>query len=189
MTVKNDPVRHEVNPFLKDMVVPVKGKKVQISTMGSDDNVLVNQATGEVHGTHLTTYKKVDSDQFVKLFTANIALTFDLKAAGIKAFNVLVWAVQHKAISKDEVDLESYVLKDFLKAHQDRKPPVKLSPATLKRGLRELENAQVIARALKPGRFFINPNFVFNGDRIAFTTLIERKEDGESDEEQLDLLD
>jgi hypothetical protein len=171
------------------MVVPVKGKKVQISTMGSDSTVLVNQSTGEVSGTHVTTYKKVDSQQFVKLFTANIALTFDLKSAGIKAFNVLMWTVQNRAITKDIVDLNAYTLVEFLDEHAGRKPPVSLSLATLKRGLRELEKAQVIARTMQPGRFFINPNFVFNGDRIAFTTLIERRKEGESDDEQLDLLD
>ena len=180
--------RYKTNPFLKNMVVPIKGKKVQISTMGSDDNVLVNQSTGEVHGTHVTTYKRVDGDQFVKLFTANVALTFDLSSAGIKAFNVLLWVVQQSAITKDEVDFDTFVLADFLEAHQKNEPPLKLSLATFKRGINELEKSQIIAKTVRQGRYFINPNFVFNGDRIAFTTLIERKAEGEGDEEQLDLL-
>ena len=81
-------IRYEENPFIEGMVVPIKGQKVQLSRLGRDDNVLVNQATGEVQGTHITTFKRVDSEQFVKLFTANIALTFELGAAGIKAFGV-----------------------------------------------------------------------------------------------------
>jgi hypothetical protein len=28
---------------------------------------------------------------------------------------------------------------------------------------------------MRQGWYFINPNFLFNGDRIAFTTVIERK--------------
>ena len=87
-------IRYEENPFIEGMVVPIKGQKVQLSRLGRDDNVLVNQATGEVQGTHITTFKRVDSEQFVKLFTANIALTFELGAAGIKAFGVLVWILQ-----------------------------------------------------------------------------------------------
>ena len=51
---------------------------------------------------------------------------------------------------------------------------LKLSYATLKRGINELEKAQIIAKTMRKGFYFINPNFVFNGDRIAFTTLIER---------------
>lgn len=156
------------------MIVPVKGRKVRLSRMGSEDNILVNQNSGEVHGTHVTTYKRVDGAQFVKLFTANIAMTFDLSSAGIKAFSVLLWVVQNRALSKDEIDLDSFVLADFIEAHQASKQPLRLSLATLKRGINELEKAQIVAKTQRQGRYFINPNFVFNGDRIAFTTLIER---------------
>lgn len=166
--------RHKTNPFIEGMVVPVKGRTVKLSVFGKDDNVLLNQSTGEVHGTHVTTYKRVDGEQFVKLFTANVGLTFDLTSAGIKAFSVLLWSVQHRALSKDEVDLDSLVLDDFLEYHKDKKPPMKLSITTFKRGLNELEKASIIAKTMRAGRYFINPNFVFNGDRIAFTTMIER---------------
>ena len=164
--------RFKTNPFIEDMVIPVKGQSVRISHLGHDDNVLVSQSTGEVHGTHVTTYRKVDGEQFIKLFTANIALTFDLSSAGIKTFNVLIWVVQHQAISKDLVVLDQMMLEDFLEA-QSR--PLKLSLATFKRGLNELEKAQIIAKSMRKSFYYINPNFVFNGDRIAFTTLIERK--------------
>ena len=174
--------RYSTNPFLESMVVPVKGKQVKISKLGQDDNILVNQKTGEVHGTHVTTFKKVDSDQFVKIFTANIGMTFDLSSAGIKTFSVLLWAVQYKALAKDEVDMDSLILNQFLESQQ-KNPPLKLSLATFKRGLNELEKAKIIAKTMRQGRYFINPNFVFNGDRVAFTTVIERQKR----EEQLGL--
>ena len=78
-------VRYESNPFIEDMVIPKRGKFVKLSRLGRDNNVLVNNETGEHLGTHITTIRQVDSEQFVKLFTANIALTFDLTSAGIKA--------------------------------------------------------------------------------------------------------
>ena len=167
--------RYKTNPFLENMDVPVKGKQVRLSKLGKENNELINNDTGEVHGTHVTTFKKVDAEQFVKLFGANVALTFDLSSAGIKAFNVLVWIVQTSAISKDEIDFDHLVLEDFLATHCNKKPPLKLSLATFKRGINELEKAQIIAKTLRQGRYFINPNFVFNGDRIAFTTVIERQ--------------
>lgn len=167
--------RYKTNPFLDTMIVPVRGQKVQISRLGKDENILVNQSTGEIHGTHVTTYRKVDSEQFVKLFTANIAMTFELSSAGIKSFGVLLWTVQNKALSKDEVDLDSYALDEFSEHHKESEPPLKISHATFKRGINELERAQIIAKTLRKGRYFINPNFVFNGDRVAFTTMIERK--------------
>lgn len=169
-------VRHKTNPFLEGMVVNKRSKAIQLSRLGKDSNVLINRDTGEHFGTHVTTYRQVDSEQFVKLFTANIALTFDLKSAGLKAFNVLIWAVQHKAAGRDQVDMERLTLDDFLDFHESKEPPLKLSLATFTRGIRELEKAQILAKTLKKGRYFVNPNFVFNGDRIAFTTLIERRD-------------
>lgn len=166
--------RFKTNPFLEGMIIPIKGKQVRLSKLGRDDNVLINQATGESLGTHVTTYKAVDSDQFVKLFTANIALTFDLQSAGIKALTVVIWTLQNYALAKDEIAIDQIVLDDFLEAHQDRKPAMSLSIATLKRGIAELERAKIIAKTVRKGRYFINPNFIFNGDRIAFTTVIEK---------------
>ncbi|MCV5713103.1 replication/maintenance protein RepL, partial [Escherichia coli] len=121
----------------------------------------------------------------VKLFTANIGLTFELSSAGIKAFGVLVWSVQNSALSKDEVDLDTLVLEAFLQCQVSAsKQPLRLSLATFKRGLNELEKAKIIAKTMRQGRYFINPNFVFNGDRIAFTTVIERKNTIEKQEDK-----
>ena len=179
--LRKQTIRYEENPFIEGMVVPVKGQRVQLSRLGRDDNILVNQSTGEVQGTHITTYKRVDSEQFVKLFTANIALTFELGSAGIKAFSVLAWILQDRSISKDLVPLDKFVLEDFLKAQEKK---LALSQATFARGLAELEKAKIIAKHVRQGWYFINPNFVFNGDRIAFSTVIERKK--QTDQEQLE---
>ena len=181
--------RYKTNPFLDDMIVPVKDRQVRLSRLGRDENILVNQSTGEVQGTHVTTFKRVDGEQFVKLFTANIGLTFGLSAAGIKAFGVLLWVVQNRALSKDEVDLDSLTLEEFLDVHKNTdEKPLKLSLATFKRGINEMEKAQIVAKTMRQGRYFINPNFVFNGDRIAFTTVIERKkrESELTEQEQLE---
>ncbi len=167
--------RYKVNPFLQGMIIPVKGKQVKLSSLGRDDNILVNQSTGEVSGTHVTTYKKVDGEQFVKLFTANIALTFDLSAQGIKAFSVLLWAMQHRAIARDEIYLDTHTREDFIEANGGEEKPLRLSQPTFARGLAELTKAQIIAKTLRQGVYWINPNFVFNGDRLAFTTVIERE--------------
>lgn len=177
-------VRHENNPFLPDMHLTIKNRRVQVSPMGKDNNVLMNRDTGELFGTHVTTFKPVDGAQFIKLFTANIGLTFDLTSAGIKAFTVLMWTVQHRAIGKDQVILDMLTLADFVKFHQDDNKPLRLSESTFKRGLTELSKAQIIAKTLRQGMYWINPNFVFNGDRIAFTTVIQRQRKTEEQEER-----
>ena len=176
-------VRYKTNPFLSDLVVNLREKQVRLGPLGKDSHVLINESTGQTQGTHLVTYRYVDTEQFLKLFTRNIALTFDLTSPGIKAFNVLCWAVQAGALAKDEVALDSFALEDFLAAHQGRNPPIKdFSIATFKRGLAELETAKLIAKTVRKGRYFVNPSFVFNGDRVAFSTVIERKKESLQDE-------
>lgn len=181
---KSKEIRYKENPFLESLSIQTAGKRVSVNVMGSDDNVLVNQATGEVKGTVVTTFKQVDDEQFLKLFTKNIAHTFDLKAAGIKALTVLGFAMKDR-IKCDRITLDMYLVADFLEAHKDRNPPLKLSESTFMRGLKELETAQIIAKAQKRGDYFINPSFIFNGDRIAFNMVIERQK---KEEEQLNLL-
>ena len=51
-------------------------------------------------------------------------MTFELTSAGIKTFSVLIWSVQHHALAKDEVDLDNFVLDDFITAHSEKEPPV-----------------------------------------------------------------
>lgn len=173
MTTKT--VRYEVNPFLKDMIISVGSKNVQISTMGKDSNVLINQSTGEVTGTHVVARKKVDTEKFVKTFADYMAFTFDLTRAGNKALKVVMWSVKETAICKDKVILDKYTLEDFLNTHKDKEPPLKLSYPTFSRGLAELEKAKIIAKTVRAGSYFINPDCIFNGDRVAFTTIIEKQ--------------
>ena len=163
-------VRHTKNPFLEGFLVETRGKQVAVTALGSHNNVeVVNRNTGEVQGTQVVTYKKVDSAEFVKLFAKNIALTFDLGSAGIKAFNVLIWQVQTYGMNTDMLTIDSLTMDEFNSYHEKT-----LSIATLKRGLCELEKAKIIAKAARRGQYYINPNFVFNGNRIVFSTCIER---------------
>lgn len=175
--------KYKTNPFNKDLLITTKSKQVKVTPLGNDKNILINQDTGEIQGTHVVTYKRVDDEEFIKLFTGNIALAFDLTAAGIKAFSVMSYALQRQ-IEKDHVFLDELTLEDFLKEHPDKKCSMK----TLYRGITELAKAQIIAKSIRVGVYFINPSFVFNGNRIAFTTLIEcGKEEKRQAEEQVEM--
>jgi hypothetical protein len=164
--------RFSENPFLKSLDVKKSPKQVRVSILGATNNVLLNQDTGEIQGTHIVSYKEVDDAEFVKVFTRNIALTFNLSSAGIKAFNILMYAVQYNAIKKDVVKIDERILINFLKQYPEIKG---YALSTLYRGINELIISGIIARHDWASFFFINPNFIFNGDRIAFTRLIARK--------------
>ena len=189
MTTKT--VRHKTNPFVHDMLIPVGKKNVRISKLGEDENVLVNTSTGEVSGTHVVAYRNIDKAKFVKAFADYMAFTFDLTRAGNKALKVVMWAVKEVGMGKDQVVLDKFTLEDFLEAHIDSEPPLKLSYPTYQRGLAELEKAKIIAKTQRVGHYFINPDVIFNGDRkVAFSTVLEVNPEPEGDTHtQQDLLD
>lgn len=167
--VRKQPIRYEENPFLDggNTVVTTRKKNILI---GRGDDVWLNQETGEQQTTNVIAVREVDDAQFVKLFTQNLQLMLELTAAGNKAFVFLLWAVQ-RAVSKDFVSLGNYELDEFLKENST----YKMSEATMRRGLSELVRAKIIAHSKKSGNYFINPNFIFNGDRVRFITEIRRK--------------
>ena len=175
--------RYRENPYIGEMIIPVKTQRVRVSPLGKDRHVIIDQESGEERGTHLVTYKKVDAEQYVKIFTQNIGLSFGLTAAGIKALSVLIWEVQKNGMNKDVATLDDLVRENFLEAHKGLTVAIRLSRETFSRGLSDLVKAQILARHVRKGSFFINPNFIFNGNRIAFTTIIEREkaENGSND--------
>jgi hypothetical protein len=173
--MKKVKIRYRENPFLQDLVVTKQNKQINFSTFGS--NVLLNQITGEVQSTHLISRRQVDDGEFVKIFTRNIALTFDMTSTGTKALAIVMWAVQNRAINKDVINLDAFVLRDFLEENQQIKS---YSLTSLYRGIDELIVAHILARQERLGTYFINPNFIFNGDRVAFTQIIERKKKSRS---------
>lgn len=175
---KQTKIKYKTNPFTEDLVIPIKNKMVRVS---KDNDVWINQNTGEVSSTNVVSYKQVDGATFTKLFVQNIALSFNLTSAGIKSLNVLLYAVQYQAIDKDLVQLDEYTLNDFLETNS----ALKLSLATFYRGLDELVKAEIIARNIRLGQYFVNPNFCFNGDRVSFTNAIERKKPAS----QVDMFD
>lgn len=176
--------RYKTNPFIDGMEMVVGSKNVQISTLGHDNNILINQSTGEVQGTHVIARKRVDKTKFVKTFADYMAFTFDLTKAGNKALRVVMWATKQYAINTDRIDLGKFTHEAFMEYYAESEPPLVLSYSTFTRGLAELEKAKIIAKTTRVGHYFLNPNCIFNGDRVAFTTLIEREA-----EEQKDLFD
>jgi len=174
-TTTTKEIRFNENPYINDLVVPLTNKRVQVTPLGKENNVaLINTETGDLQGTHVTTFRKVDADQFVKLFIANIGLTFNLKSCGIKAFNVLMWTIRQGSPNRDLFALDKYALECFLDSQGE---DLKCSQSTFSRGLVDLEKSKIIAKNVRKGWYYINPNFAFSGDRIAFTTIIEREKE------------
>ncbi len=153
---------YEYNPFVHE--VQVKSRKV---TNERGDMMLIDKATGEINAPIAGFWesKEVDSSSFVKLFVNGVKALAELSNAGTKVFEVLYMEIQRNA-GKDKIYLHYKNL--------DRNEAI-LSERTYRRGLAELLEKKFIALTPIVGWYWVNPDFVWNGDRLAFVKEYYRK--------------
>jgi hypothetical protein len=153
---------YEKNPFMLD--VNTKLKKV---TNKRGDMMLVNSNTGEVQSNIAGFWEaqEVDNTKFVKLFIQGVKALKELTGAGTKVFEVLYLIVQEN-IGKDKIFIS------FASVDQILTP---MSNPTYDRGMRELLEKQFLAATPIQGWYWINPSFIWNGDRLAFVKEYRKK--------------
>lgn len=150
--------RHKTNPFLEAAHQHTKSGMKRISN-ASGDRMMVVSGDGEVMATAgFWQAQEVDKTQFVKLYVNGVKAFQDLTAAGAKVFALLYMQVMN-GIGKDVVYLS------FSEVDQEVTP---LSKPTFMRGMKELLEKHFIAETMTTGKYFINPDYMFNGDRLAF---------------------
>jgi|GEM_PF-859031 len=157
--------RFKVNPFIENVKVLTKNKKITVAK----GRAIVDLNSGEIEGwTEVSQVVEVDKGQFIKLFTNDLAIWFELNKPGIRVFGALLVVVQNEAIGKDIVffDFKNTILKEF-----------KISKSTFYRGIEELLEKKFIARHISSGWFFINPLIFFNGNRAKFIRDYKLKDD------------
>lgn len=149
---------YKENPFLSQAALNTKQGVKRITDKSGSRMMVVSSSTGEVVApAGFWQIEEVDRSQFVKLYINGVKAFADLTNAGAKVFAVMYSEMQ-KNIGKDIVYLS------FSGVDQDMFP---LSSATYGRGLRELVEKKFLAASMVQGRYFINPDFMFNGDRLA----------------------
>ena len=167
------------NPFLKGAEVATKTRRV---TNKRGDMMLVNSNTGEVQ-TQIAGFweaEEVDSTKFVKLFVRGVKALKELTGAGTKVFEVLYLRVQEN-IGKDQIYMA------FASVDQALTP---MSYATYKRGMAELTEKGFVAATPSQGMYWLNPDFVWNGDRLAFVKEYRKKQiEPQRDTKTLDMFD
>lgn len=168
MTEQNKPskrgTRYKSNPFMDDAYEALKPRRKKET--GKDNHLMVVSddfsETGEVVSTNAGFWKSkiVDADKFVKLYTQGVKAVAQLSSSGVKVFEVLYRRVQDQ-ISKDEI------LLTFPSIDQDETP---LSESTFYRGTKELLSKGFIAESMVTGMYYLNPVYMWNGNRLEFVT-------------------
>lgn len=153
---------HENNPFMQSTSIQTKTRRV---TNKRGDMTLISSATGEVH-TQIAGFweaQEVDSTKFIKLFVNGVKALAELSNSGTRVFELLYIEMQNN-IGKDQIYL-SYTALD---------KSTTVSRSTFSRGIAELIEKRFIAAMPAVGQYWINPDFIWNGDRLAFVKEFRR---------------
>lgn len=173
--------RHAENPFMtKYPMVSSRTKRITNNRGG----LMVKSETGETIAPIAGFWhaEEVDSTKFVKLYMNGVKAFADLSKTGAKFFEILYYEIQNN-IGKDKLYLS------FATTNQDM---VKIGKATFYRGLEELIEKKFIAPTEQVGWYWLNPDYVWNGDRLSFVKTYVKKQESKipvRDTKTIDLFD
>lgn len=146
------------NPLWQPREVHIKAKR---RTSNAD---VVSLETGEVTGCAVVRrVEEVDDEQFVKVFSAGIAASFELTKTAQRVFQSVLAVYQSTPMSGGFA--ESIRLFWFDGGLDGRS--IGMSQYTFNRGIRELLDKSFLSPR-SPNEYWVNPHLFFRGDRVMF---------------------
>ena len=172
-------MRHELmSPLVNPLVEPqeLKTKRRLVKSGRSED--LVNQATGEITGmAAIHQIEERDDAEFVKVFAAGVAASYELTKTAQRVFQVVLDQYQRTPMSRGYADsIELFWFGDGIEGRD-----VGMSERTFRRGLIELLEKRFLYPKTSSS-FWTNPALFFKGDRVLFIKEYRRRQPAEKDE-------
>lgn len=153
---------YQHNPFKDELILQLGKKKIKSGGIGH----YVGEG-GEVITTGAIYYDKVyDKETFVKVYSDKIRLIFELKRSTQKVLQFLIVELQ-KTPNADSIYLPWFDAEHYFSGES-----IKMGRTTFHRALHELLDKKFIAESTSPNRFWLNPSFIFNGNRMSFIETI-----------------
>ncbi|SMF97778.1 hypothetical protein SAMN02949497_0035 [Methylomagnum ishizawai] len=109
---------------------------------------------------------EVDRTKFVKLYVDGVKALQELSSAGAKVFELVYRIVQ------DNPSADRF----YLHLMDAEKHGLKISRPVFHRGLSELIGKEFVFESVMPNIYFLNVNYLFNGNRLAFIKEFRLKE-------------
>lgn len=162
------------NPFtvtLNDSFITANKKQGESASVGNFN--VVDRETGEVLSdvkSNIIFRRKqyVDNQQFIKIYSKSLRDIFDLSYGALKVFFYFMHIMQNSKDS-DLVWFDVNECQEFCK-YKNHRPVYD--------NVTELVKKAIICKSDKPHRFWVNPQFVFNGNRIVvFNEFIKKDDD------------
>ncbi|MDD3466424.1 MAG: hypothetical protein PHE67_04665 [Campylobacterales bacterium] len=161
------------NPSVQTAITSMKTGVKRISNAKGDEMIVANATTGEiVAGIGLGFHQKVkvDKTQFVKLYIQGVSAFTGLSKTGARILEMVI-SESHQNPGKDLLFISpANALEYFVIPKQ-----------TYMRGIKELLEREVLFETMNENWYFINVNYMFNGDRLAFLKTYELDVDANAD--------
>ena len=172
-------VKYDHNPFVGGAMANTKQGVKRISNKDGNRMMVISETTGEIMApAGFWQAQEVDKTQFVKLYVNGVKAFKELTGAGTKVFEVLYLKVQ-ESIGKD------FLYLSFFEIDQQLTP---MSKATFMKGMKELILKGFLAESMVQNKYYLNPDYMWNGDRLAFVKEFRIK-GSQSDQSKRDALE
>lgn len=163
----SDHTKYKHNPFIGVDKIELTRKTDYFGT----DSIVFQRGTGEVQGMNIVARRRmVDSEKFVKIFTDKISDWLELTKNAQKVLIHLMASMQPNS------DIIIFNMEKCMEQTGYS------SEAPVYSGLAELMDRKVVARSAQPTVFYLNPYFMFSGNRVVFLESLERVPDGNRNE-------
>lgn len=155
------------NPLVD--VQEFRTKRRYVKTGRSEE--LINPATGEVSGVAaIHQIEERDDAEFVKVFAAGVAASYELGRTAQRVFQVVLDQYQRTPMSRGYADtVELFWFGDGIEGRD-----IGMSEYTFKRGLRELLDKRFLYPRTDSS-YWTNPALFFKGDRVMFIKEYRRR--------------
>ena len=122
----------------------------------------IAEDTGEYYDrAGLWEVQEVDNAPFVKLYVGAIQAFNGLTKTGAKVLEVVFHELKQ---NEDKIYLDVYTAQNY-----------QIPRSTFLRGLKELCEKEILFESVQTGWYFINVNFIFNGDRLVIAKEYRRR--------------
>ena len=153
----------DCNPYTSNLIVPSRNKTIALS---NHRLTLFDSKTGEVQGEEagfMGLRKRVDTEEFVKIYKDQLQSMFDLSTAAYKVLGYFMFASR---ISSDKVVFTLKECKEYTGY---------TSKVSINTGVSELLEKEFVARTDEHFIYYINPAKFFNGDRLVLIQEVIKK--------------
>lgn len=176
---------YEENPSIKSATLNTKKGCKLIFGHNNEQEIMVKNSETDEYETAIidfTTKKIIDRSQFIKVYINAFPVLSDLKNSTKIVYQYILLSVS-KQVGKD---IYHFSFRDYLQQCESNISLVQVSEKTYYNAVKELLEKKILFKCTSPSLFFLNIDYVFNGDRLRFITEYHARKTKDSERDELE---